>query len=210
MDLNDLGTEFNAHALRRQALLDDPFQQFERWMAQALEAKVTQPNAMTLSTVSPEGQPSARIVYLKGMDHRGFVFFTNYRSRKAAELAHNAKAALMFYWPELNQQVRIEGPVAKTTEEESDDYFASRSRPSQLGAWASEQSDLLTSRDTLEQRYQAVQTQFPKTVPRPDHWGGYRLAPSLLEFWQGRQNRCHDRFVYRVSPQGWTINRLAP
>ncbi len=210
MDLNDLGTEFNAHALRRQALLDDPFQQFERWMAQALEAKVTQPNAMTLSTVSPEGQPSARIVYLKGMDHRGFVFFTNYRSRKAAELAHNAKAALMFYWPELNQQVRIEGPVAKTTEEESDDYFASRSRPSQLGAWASEQSDLLTSRDTLEQRYQAVQTQFPKTVPRPDHWGGYRLAPSLLEFWQGRQNRCHDRFAYRVSPQGWTINRLAP
>ena len=210
MDLNTLGTEFKNPSLNRQDLSQDPFEQFKCWMAQALKVKVTQPNAMTLSTVSLDDQPSARVVYLKGMDNRGFVFFTNYQSQKAKDLDHNSKAAITFYWPELDQQVRVEGTVEKTSEEESDGYFALRSQASQWGAWASEQSAPLTSRDTLEDKYQAIQKQFPNAVPRPPHWGGYRLSPDCMEFWQGRINRCHDRFQYRLSAKGWTIHRLSP
>jgi pyridoxamine 5'-phosphate oxidase len=210
MDLNDVGTEFMSTPLRRRDLSDDPYEQFDRWMARALDTRVTQPNAMTLSTVSLEGQPSARIVYLKVMDRRGFVFFTNYQSQKARELAHNPKAALAFYWPKLDQQVRIEGTVEKTSEEESDGYFASRSQASQWGAWASKQSHTLTSRDALEDQYKAAQKQFPSAVPRPPHWGGYKLSPDSMEFWQGRMNRCHDRFQYQLSAERWIITRLSP
>ena len=210
MDLNNLGTEFTNTPLNRCDLSDDPYEQFERWMARARKAQATQPNAMTLSTVNLEGKPSSRILYLKAVDKRGFVFFTNYQSQKARELAHNPRAAVTFYWPELDQQVRIEGTVGKTTEEESDGYFASRSQPSQWGAWASKQSHTLASRDALEGQYQAVQKKFPNAVPRPPHWGGYRPAPTCVEFWQGRPNRCHDRFQYQLSANVWTIERLSP
>lgn len=210
MNLNDVGTEFMSTPLHREDLSDDPHEQFDRWMARAIETRATQPNAMTLSTVSLEGQPSSRIVYLKGMDSRGFVFFTNYESQKAKDLAHNPKAAVTFYWPELDQQVRVEGSVEKTSQDESDSYFGSRSQESQWGAWASKQSHALTSRDALEDQYRAAQQKFPKVVPRPPHWGGYRLSPNCMEFWQGRVNRCHDRFQYQKSAEGWTITRLSP
>ncbi|MCP4453470.1 MAG: pyridoxamine 5'-phosphate oxidase [Planctomycetes bacterium] len=210
MDLNDIGTEFKNPPLKRSDLPDDPYLQFERWMARALKTKVTQPNAMTLATVNPEGQPSSRILYLKAVDNRGFVFFTNYQSRKAGELVHNSKAALAFYWPDLDQQVRIEGTVEETTEEESDGYFASRSQASQWGAWASKQSHTLTSRNALDAQYVAAQKQFPDAVPRPPYWGGYRLCPTCMEFWQGRMNRCHDRFQYQRSTDEWIIKRLSP
>jgi pyridoxamine 5'-phosphate oxidase len=210
MDLNDLGTEFTSTPLNRCDLSDDPHEQFEHWMAQALKAQVTQPNAMTLCTANLEGQPSSRILYLKAVDNKGFVFFTNYQSRKARELARNPKAAVTFYWPELDRQVRIEGMVEKTTREESEGYFASRSQTSQWGAWASKQSHALASRDALEAQYKAAQTKFPDAVPRPSHWGGYRLCPTCAEFWQGRMNRCHDRFEYRASAHGWAIERLSP
>ena len=210
MDLNRIGTEFDRPSLNRKDMSEDPFQQFQQWMAQALKVKVTQPNAMTLSTVSLDGQPSARIVYLKGMDSQGFVFFTNYQSQKAKDLSHNPKAAITFYWPELDQQVHIQGTVEKTSEEESDGYFASRSQASQWGAWASRQSQTLPSRDTLEEQYKAAQQRFPDAVPRPPLWGGYRLSPNCMEFWQGRMNRCHDRFEYQLSANRWTMNRLSP
>ena len=210
MDLNDLGTEFHNPPLRRSDLTVDPHRQFEHWMAHAVEAEVTEPNAMTLSTVGRTGQPSARIVYLKAMDPQGFVFFTNYRSRKARDLAHTSEAALTFYWPELDRQIRVEGTVEQTTTQESDGYFASRSRTSQWGAWASEQSEGVASRDALEQQFAAVQERFPNNVPRPSHWGGYRLIAHTIEFWQGRMHRCHDRFVYRRTSDGWTIERLSP
>jgi pyridoxamine 5'-phosphate oxidase len=210
MDLNNVGTEFINTPLNRKDLLNDPFEQFETWMTRALKVQEVQPNAMTLSTVNHEGQPSSRIVYLKTMDSQSFVFFTNYQSQKAKVLIDNPKAALTFYWAQLDQQVRIEGTVQKTTEEESDAYFASRSRPSQLGAWASQQSEIISSRETLDDQYTTMQKTFPGDVPRPPHWGGYRLFPSCIEFWQGRENRCHDRFLYRLTGESWTINRLAP
>lgn len=210
MDYNELGTEFNSTPLQRTDLNEDPHQEFERWMARALEANAVQANAATLSTVGGDGQPSGRIVYLKGMDKRGFVFFTNFRSRKAQDLAQNSKGALTFYWPELDQQIRVEGTVQQTAAEESDGYFASRSRASQLGAWASEQSEVLPSRDVLDRQYAEANERFPDDVPRPAHWGGYRLTANGVEFWQGREHRCHDRFVYTRTPQGWSIDRLSP
>ncbi|MCF7974330.1 MAG: pyridoxamine 5'-phosphate oxidase [Phycisphaerae bacterium] len=210
MDLNALGTEFVNAPLNRRDLLQDPFDQFESWMACLLQARAVEPNAMTLSTVNTEGQPSSRIVYLKAVDRQGFVLFTNYQSQKSVELARNPKAALTFFWPQLNRQVRIEGTVQKTSEEESDGYFARRSRASQLGAWASQQSQRLTSRDALDDQFKAMEKRFPQAVPRPPHWGGYRLSPDRMEFWHGRLNRCHDRFEYRSTSTGWTITRLSP
>jgi len=190
-----------------------PFAQFERWFDEAVRAAVPEPNAMALATVDTDGRPTARVVLLKGFDERGFVFFTNYASRKGVELAAHPDAALNFFWPELERQVRIEGTVAKVSDAESAEYFASRPRQSQIGAWASPQSEPIANRKSLESRFAAAEARFSDEVPRPAHWGGYRLRPVMLEFWQGRQSRLHDRIRYRRSPADparWDIDRLAP
>jgi pyridoxamine 5'-phosphate oxidase len=190
----------------------DPLVQFERWFEQALTAEFYEVNAMTLATVSPEGQPSARMVLLKGFDARGFVFYTNYHSRKARELAENPQVALVFWWDKLERQIRIEGRAAKIPPAESDAYFASRPRGSQLGAWVSEQSQPIAGRAVLEEQQLALEAEYAgRDIPRPAHWGGYRVEPQAFDFWQGRPSRLHDRFRYeRNSAGGWDLVRLAP
>jgi pyridoxamine 5'-phosphate oxidase len=166
---------------------------------------------MTLATAGTDGQPSARIVLLKSFDDRGFVFYTNYQSRKGQELAENPRASLLFYWPQLWRQVRIEGVVEKTSAAESEAYFQSRPLGSKLGAWASNQSQVVDQRETLEARFAELQMRFGEDIPRPEHWGGYRLKPNSIEFWQGRDNRLHDRLRYRLQESGvWLIERLGP
>jgi pyridoxamine 5'-phosphate oxidase len=188
----------------------DPLRFFHRWFDEALAAGVAEPNAMTLATVE-DAQPAARIVLLKGLDERGFVFYTNYESRKGQEMATNPRAALVFWWQELERQVRIEGTVERVAESESDAYFASRPRGSRLGAWASDQSRPIADRSVVEEKLARAERRYDgETVPRPPHWGGYRVVPTLLEFWQGRPNRLHDRLEYTLSPEGWTVQRLAP
>lgn len=189
----------------------DPIAQFETWFEEAVSAEVIEPNAMSLGTVS-NGQPSVRIVLLKGFDERGFTFYTNYESRKAAELQEEPKAALTFFWPELQRQVRIEGTVVKAPEPESDQYYASRGRGSRIGAWASPQSRKISDRKVLEDLVEEVSRRFDgqEEIPRPDHWGGYLLQPTYLEFWQGRSSRLHDRIVYEHVNGEWDISRIAP
>jgi pyridoxamine 5'-phosphate oxidase len=209
----DLRTDYMREALDEAEVASAPFAQFERWFDEAVSAAVPEPNAMTLATVDGAGRPTARVVLLKGFDERGFVFFTNYASRKGAELAAHPDAALNFFWPELERQVRIEGTVAKVSDADSADYFASRPRLSQIGAWASPQSEPIADRRSLESRFAAAEQRFRDEVPRPAHWGGYRLRPVMLEFWQGRPSRLHDRIRYRRSPADpgrWDIDRLAP
>jgi len=209
----DLRTDYKREALDEAHVAPTPLQQFERWFDEALRASIAEPNAMTLATVGADGRPAARIMLLKGFDERGFVFFTNYASRKGRELAAHPEVALLFFWPELERQVRIEGTVAKVSDAESAEYFASRPRASQLGAWASPQSEPVAGRVALDARYAAVEAQYRDVVPRPAHWGGYRVAPVILEFWQGRPSRLHDRIRYsrsRVHPERWDIDRLAP
>lgn len=190
----------------------DPIRQFESWYREAHATPMREPTAMTLATASPDGRPSARIVLLKAADERGFVFFTNYESRKGGELEHNPWAALVFHWPDLVRQVRVEGRVAKVSAEESDAYFKTRPRGSQLGAWASEQSRAIKSRADLERRVQAIAATYEdREIPRPPHWGGLRLVPVAIEFWQGRLDRLHDRLLYsRADDGGWTRERLSP
>ncbi len=189
----------------------NPIRFFERWFDEALAAGVREPNAMTLATLGAEGQPSARIVLLKGVDERGFTFFTNYESRKARELEAHPRAALVFWWEVLERQVRVEGTVEEVAAAESDAYFASRPRLSRLGAWASDQSRPIPDRSALEQKLADLEKAYPdEAVPRPPHWGGFRLAPTLFEFWQGRASRLHDRLEYTPGSDGWTIQRLAP
>ncbi len=189
----------------------DPIHFFKRWFDEALKAGVREPNAMTLATLGADGQPSARIVLLKGVDEEGFVFFTNYESRKARELEQLPRAALVFWWEALERQVRIEGTVEKVSAVESDAYFASRPRESRLGAWASDQSRPIPDRSVLEQKLVEVEDAHPgDDIPRPPHWGGFRVLPTLFEFWQGRASRLHDRLEYMPGPDGWTIRRLAP
>ena len=208
--------DYKRETLDESAVAPDPFRQFERWFDEAVKAEVPEPNAMTLATADAAGRPSARVVLLKGFDDRGFVFFTNYASRKGRELAARRDAALLFFWPELERQVRIEGTVAKVDALESTAYFASRPRGARLGAWASPQSETIDGRGVLEALFAAAEARYANVgndIPRPPHWGGYRLAPSMLEFWQGRQSRLHDRIRYRRNPknaQGWIIDRLAP
>ncbi len=198
----------------------NPIHQFERWFQEAMNAEVLEPNAMTLCTIDPDGRPSARIVLIKGIDQRGLTFFTNYQSRKGKALEKHPHASVVFFWPELERQVRIEGRVEKVTIEESDEYFQSRPIKSKLGAWASPQSEVIPNREWLELRQKNLETTFPAESsvepPRPEHWGGYRLMPDRFEFWQGRRSRLHDRLHYqragRISsePAQWTIERLAP
>ena len=203
----------NDYALRRLDETDvdaDPFKQFHAWLAEAIEAQVPEPTAMTLATVDAPGRPSARIMLLKALDERGFVFYTNFESRKGAALASRPLAALTFFWKELERQVRIEGAVEKVSAAEADEYFASRPLGSRIGAWASTQSATIESRAWLEARVKAAEVQYGDGPPRPPHWGGYRVIPAWLEFWQGRQSRLHDRIAYAKSDDGWKITRLSP
>jgi pyridoxamine 5'-phosphate oxidase len=207
----DLRQEYARESLDEHNVALDPIAQFSRWFQEAMGSACAEPNAMTLATAEQDGRPSARIVLLKGFDARGFVFFTNYRSRKGRELALNPQGALLFHWIELERQVRIEGEVEMVAREESDEYYASRPLGSRLGAWASPQSEVIARRDELQSQLGEVSAKFGDDPPRPEHWGGYRLAPDVVEFWQGRPNRLHDRVRYiRESATVWKIERLAP
>jgi pyridoxamine 5'-phosphate oxidase len=189
----------------------NPFRQFELWFEQALAAQLLEPNAMTLATVTAEGKPDARIVLLKGFDDRGFVFYTNFRSHKGQQLAANPHAALVFLWGDLERQVRIVGSVEKATNEEADNYFYSRPLGSRLGAWASTQSEVVPSREHLLERMTEFEAQYQdREIPRPEHWGGFRVIPTEFEFWQGRPSRLHDRLRYRLQNGEWGVDRLAP
>ena len=211
-DLARLHTEYRKRSLSEADVDPDPVRQFIVWFNECMSAGVHEPNAMTLATCDRQGVPSARIVLLKGVDQRGFVFFTNFQSRKGRELDGNPRAAMVFWWPELERQVQVEGQVVRTTDAEADAYFASRPRDSQIGSAASPQSQPIESRQVLENNAAALRERHPKgNIPRPPHWGGYRLTPHRIEFWQGRPSRLHDRIEYRLEEQGsWRIRRLAP
>jgi len=189
----------------------DPIKQFQLWFNDAIAAGLPLPEAMTLATATPDGKPSARMVLLKQVDHDGFVFFTNYRSAKAEQLDANPYAALVFYWAQLDRQVRVEGSVVRTSAQESCDYFKTRPRESQIGAWASAQSQAIGSRDVLEQRAQELEALYgDREIDCPEYWGGYRLKPERIEFWKSRVGRLHDRILYQRNATGWSITRLAP
>ncbi len=190
----------------------NPIKQFQLWFADAVAAKLPLPEAMNLATATPEGRPSSRMVLLKQVDDDGFVFFTNYHSAKAAQLENNPYAALVFYWPQLERQMRVEGKVERTSAQESQEYFQTRPRESQIGAWASPQSSVIADREVLEQRARELEDYYrDRAIECPEYWGGYRLHPDRIEFWKGRVGRLHDRLVYeRSSGGGWTIKRLAP
>jgi pyridoxamine 5'-phosphate oxidase len=206
-----LRKEYTRAGLAESDANPDPIAQFRRWFDDALAAGLREPNAMTLATATPDGRPSARVVLLKGFDERGFVFYTNYEGRKGEELEENPYCALVFYWAELERQVRVEGRVSRVPKRESDEYFGSRPRGSRLGAWASEQSRPVGGREVLEERLRALEAEYDaREVPRPPFWGGYRVEPEVIEFWQGRENRLHDRLVYRRSGGGWGRERLQP
>ncbi len=212
MDIHSLRKDYKSPVLRKKNLCRDPFRQFELWFTEACNKDVHEPNAMTLATVSTEGQPSQRTVLLKIFDQRGFVFYTNYNSRKAREIACNPQVSLLFPWVPMERQVTITGTAAAISPVESARYFATRPRESQLGAWISNQSDILNSRDILMSELEKAKQRFSKgKIPRPDFWGGFRVRPETIEFWQGRTSRLHDRFLYtKVDDHAWSLVRLAP
>lgn len=211
--MTDARKEYEQATLQEADVARDPLRQFTLWYEAAVAAKVPEPEAMTLSTATPEGRPSARIVLLRGYDDRGFCFFSNYNSHKGRELAANPYAALTFHWVEQERQVRIEGRVEKTSAAESDAYFFSRPSRSRIGAWSSPQSDVIPNRETLDELFKRFKEQYPdeSAIPRPEHWGGYRLIPTRIEFWQGRPSRLHDRLQFsRDGEADWKLQRLAP
>ena len=211
-NISSIRKDYQQHFLLEPEASNDPIEQFTRWWNDAEKAAVEERNAMTLATASSDGVPSARVVLLKGYDHQGFVFFTNYNSFKGQELMSNPRACLVFFWKELERQVRITGIVEKTSAEESDAYFQSRPLGSKIGTWASQQSEVIASRDWLEDNELKWQEKFGEgPVPRPEHWGGYRVKPVCIEFWQGRPSRLHDRLIYNLNSEGeWAIQRLSP
>jgi pyridoxamine 5'-phosphate oxidase len=208
----DLRREYSSQSLMESDVASNPVSQFEKWWNEALESAIIEPNAMTLATASSDGMPSARIVLLKGFSQQGFVFYTNYKSFKGIQLEENPKACLVFLWKELERQVRITGLVKKTEVKESDEYFSSRPEGSKIGAWASPQSQVIRGREWLEKEFREYNNKFKGHAPqRPPHWGGYLVQPVIIEFWQGRQSRLHDRIQYSLDDAGnWKIERLAP
>jgi len=208
----DLRKDYTLHGLSEIDVDPNPVIQFQQWFDQALAAQILEPNAMTVATATPDGKPRARIVLLKDFDHRGFVFYTNYNSQKGQQLAENPHASLVFWWAELERQVRIFGRVEKVSENQSDEYFYSRPLNSRLGAWASHQSEVIESREVLERQLQELQTKYQnQDIPRPRNWGGLRVIPTQIEFWQGRPSRLHDRLFYtRLDDGSWKIERLSP
>jgi pyridoxamine 5'-phosphate oxidase len=211
-ELSKLRSEYSKNELTEPNVSADPIEQFSKWFADALAVDPTNANAMILSTTDASAKPSARVLLLRGADVKGFTFFTNYTSRKAREMDANSRAAMLFFWASLERQVRIEGTVEKTSREESEAYFHSRPRASQISAWASHQSGVIESRDVLEKRWRELELRFADgPVPLPDFWGGYRLVPDSIEFWQGRPSRLHDRLLYTPQADGsWKIERLEP
>jgi pyridoxamine 5'-phosphate oxidase len=203
---------YSQRTLSEKDVKKDPFEQFKQWFEEAVSSQLLEPNAMTIASATKKGKPSARTVLLKGFDERGFVFYTNYESRKGEELISNPQAAILFNWLELERQIRIEGKVEKISAEESEAYFVSRPKGSQLGAWASPQSQVIKSRGVIEDNLVNLEAQFAKSevLPLPDFWGGFRVIPDYFEFWQGRSNRLHDRLCYSLKRKSWGVERLAP
>ena len=207
-----LRKEYSSAFLNEEDVNHNPFKQFELWMHQAVEAEILEPNAMTVSSVSSEGKPSSRIVLLRGFDENGFVFYTNYNSHKGHDMAQNNYACLNFFWPELERQIRIEGNIAKIDQQTSTNYFHSRPRESQIGAWASIQSAVIANRKVVEDAFAQYTQKFKdlEEIPKPEHWGGYNIKPTSIEFWQGRPSRLHDRLRYTEVNGAWKIERLSP
>lgn len=209
--INTVRRDFASKPLSRADLNENPMEQFATWMEEAVNAQILDPYAMCLSTVNSAGHPSSRIVYWRDVESNGFVFYTNYNSRKGIEIATNPYVSLNFHWSELDRQIRIEGPIRKVSQENSDAYWATRPRESRIGAWASAQSSIVSSPDQLQNSVKLLEAKFGDgDVPRPTYWGGYVVEPDRLEFWQGRPNRLHDRFVYIKSGEGWTMEQLSP
>ena len=211
-DIASIRKDYTLQTLTEKEVASNPVDQFTKWWDEAIKSEIDEVNAMTLATVDATGNPSARIVLLKGYDEQGFVFFTNYLSHKGEEMGQQPKACLVFFWKELERQIRIQGSVSKVSDAESDEYFNSRPAASRLGAWASPQSQVISSRETIEENLLAYKNKFEDgAIPRPPHWGGYRVHPQKMEFWQGRPSRLHDRILYTLTNTGgWTIERLAP
>ncbi len=212
MSIADIRKEYMLETFSENDAALHPFRQFSKWWKEAVESSIDEVNAMTLATADKTGVPSARIVLLKDYDERGFVFFTNYLSRKGREIDENPQVTLLFFWKELERQVRIEGSITKVEEKESDEYFYSRPLGSRIGAWSSPQSQVISDRSVIENNVQQYEQQFAgeTVIPRPPHWGGYRVTPAYIEFWQGRESRLHDRIAYQLEGTDWTIKRLAP
>jgi pyridoxamine 5'-phosphate oxidase len=210
MDIDTLRKDYKRSVLSRKSVEINPIKQFETWLNEAVKSKVPEPTAMSLSTINADGFPQSRIVLLKFLDENGFVFFTNYKSQKGTALENNRATTLLFFWPELERQVRVEGFAEKTSHDFSEKYFYSRPPESRIGAWTSEQSREIPNRKFLEERFESFKEKFGYAPPLPDFWGGYRVAPVNIEFWQGRENRLHDRILYEKENENWSIKRLAP
>ncbi len=211
INIADIRKDYTLNGLDISEVAETPFDQFKKWFDEAIDSQILEPNGMVLSTITETMRLKSRVVLLKGFDERGFTFFTNYTSTKGQNIAHNPVASLNFWWVALERQVRIEGQIIKISEQESDQYFDSRPRGSQIGAWVSDQSAIIENREVLSDRQAKLEAQYTdKPIPRPAHWGGYRLVPDSIEFWQGRSSRLHDRIRYRLVDSTWVIERLAP